>query len=287
MTMIALLVASAAFNQELPAAVINGRFFYQPSVGAHRLRIWLDTDGSGFVTRRCVETLGLTVAANHTTLPDPVLQPAALSGRLPVFDPDPADSIFAGIDAQFGATWFQGRTVSLDYPRGRLQVLAPSEASSGTKGRATLHFQTGPDGNRIDGRQYPSVDVAIDGNERVTMSFDTAATVVLSPASENTLSDGWGAVRATSFVTHAAMRSWHAAHPSWRFIARAGGDGIDLLQVPGLTIGTYRARDVWFSTRPGDDVFEGESVTGKIGPTAFFRSRVTLNYPAAEVFFDA
>ncbi len=118
MTMIALLAASAAFNQELPAAVINGRFFYQPSVGAHRLRIWLDTDGSGFVTRRCVETLGLTVAANHTALPDPVMQPTALSGRLPVFDPDPADSIFAGIDAQFGATWFQGRTVSLDYPRG-------------------------------------------------------------------------------------------------------------------------------------------------------------------------
>ncbi len=284
--MIALLAASA-FNQSLPAAVVNGRFFYRPSVGAHRLRIWLDTDGSGFVTQACVDTLGLSVAANHTTLPDPVVQPAALSGRLPIFDPDPADSIFAGIDAQFGATWFQGRTVSLDYPRGRLRLLAPSDAPSGTQGRAMLHFQTGPDGNRIDGRQYPSVDVTIDGNERVTMSFDIAATVALAPATENTLSDGWGAVRATSFVTHAAMRSWHAAHPSWRFIAGAGGDGIDLLRVPNLTIGTYRARGVWFSTRPGDDVFERESVIGKIGPTAFFRSRVTLNYPAAEVFFDA
>jgi len=285
--MIALLAASAAFNQNLPAAVVNGRFFYQPSVVVHRLRIWLDTDGSGFVTRRCVEMLGLSVAANHTALPDPVMQPTALAGRLPVFDPDPADSIFADIDAQFGATWFQGRIVSLDYPRGRLQLLAPSDAPSGTQGRATLHFQTGPNGDRIDGRQYPRVEVTIDGNERVPMSFDTAASVALAPATEKALSDGWGAVRATSFVTHAAMRSWHAAHPSWRFIARAGGDGIDLLRVPGLTIGTYRAHDVWFSTRPRDDVFEGESVTGKIGPTAFFRSRVTLNYPAAEVLFDA
>ena len=136
--MIALLAASTALNQDLPAAVVNGRFFYQPSVGAHRLRIWLDTDGSGFVTQHCVEVLGLTVAANHTTLPDPVIQPTGLSGRLPVFDPDPADRIFEGIDAQLGATWFQGRIVSLDYPGVRLRLLAPSEAPSGTLGIAAL-----------------------------------------------------------------------------------------------------------------------------------------------------
>jgi hypothetical protein len=285
--MIALLAAPLAFGQELPAAVVNGRFFYQPSVGAHRLRIWLDTDGSGFVTQRCVETLSLNVAAGHTTLPDPVVQPTALSGRLPVFDPNPGDGIFEGVDAQFGATWFQGRIVSLDYPGARLRLLAPNETPSGVLGRAALDFRTGADGNRIDGRQYPSVDVTIGGADRVAMSFDTAATVALTPATERFLNDGWGAVRAASFVTHAVMRSWHAAHPSWRFVPGSGGDGIDLLRVPSVTIGTYRARDVWFSTRPGDDVFEGESVTGKIGPTAFFRTRVTLNYPAGEVYFDA
>jgi hypothetical protein len=285
--MIVLPAVPAAFSQELPAAVVNGRFFYQPSVGAHRLRIWLDTDGSGFITQHCVEKLNLNVVAGHTILPDSVTQPTVPSGRLPVFDPDPADRIFDGIDAQFGATWFQGRIVSLDYPRQSLQLLTASDASLGTLGKAALHFQTGPDGNRVDGRQYPSVNVTIGGADRIAMSFDTAATLALTPASEKLLSDGWSAVRATSFATHAAMRSWHTAHPSWRFIAGAGGDGIDLLRVPSLSIGTYRARDVWFSTRPGDDVFEGESVTGKIGPTAFFRARVTLDYPAGEAYFDA
>ncbi|HEX3456443.1 MAG TPA: hypothetical protein VHR97_00670 [Candidatus Baltobacteraceae bacterium] len=285
--MIALLAASAAFRQELPAAVVSGRFFYQPSVGAHRLHIWLDTDGSGFVTQHCVDMLGLSASANRTTLPDPVLQPTALSGRLPVFDPDPADGIFEGIDAQFGATWFQGRIVSLDYPRGHLQLLLPNGAPPGTLGRATLHFELGRDGNRIDGLQFPSVDVTIGGTERVAMSFDTAATVVLTPAIAKDLNDGWGAVRATSFVTHAAMRSWHAGHPSWQFIAGAGGDGIDLLRVPSVTIGTYRTHDVWFSTRPSDDVFEGDGVIGKIGPTTFFQTRVTLDYPAGKVYFDA
>jgi hypothetical protein len=154
-------------------------------------------------------------------------------------------------------------------------------------GRATLHFEMGHDGNRIDGRQFPSVDVTIGGTERVAMSFDTAATVVLALPIAKGLNDGWGAVRATSFVTHAAMRSWHAGHPSWQFIAGAGGDGIDLLRVPSVSIGTYRTRDVWFSTRPSDDVFEGDGVVGKIGPTAFFRTRVTLNYPAGKVYFDA
>ena len=144
LTMIALLAASAAFNQDLPAAVVNGRFFYQPSVGAHRLRIWLDTDGSGFVTRRCVEMLGLSVAANHTTLPDPVMQPTALAGRLPVFDPDPADSIFADIDAQFGATWFQGRMVSLDYPRGRLQAACTKRRALGNAGQSYAAFPNRP-----------------------------------------------------------------------------------------------------------------------------------------------
>ena len=154
--MIALLAAPLAFSQELPAAVVNGRFFYQPSVGAHRLRIWLDTDGSGFVTQRCIETLSLNVAAGHTTLPDPVVQPTALSGRLPVFDPNPGDSIFEAVDAQFGATWFQGRIVSLDYPRARLRLLAPNETPSGVLGRAVLHFRTAPTAIALTAANIPA-----------------------------------------------------------------------------------------------------------------------------------
>src|SRR5689334_2405884 len=100
-TMIGLLAALPALSQQLPAAVVNGRFFYEPVVGTQRLRIWLDTDGSGFVTRRCVQRLGLSANANHVALPPVVVQPTTSDRRLPIIDPDTSDKIFAGLDAQF------------------------------------------------------------------------------------------------------------------------------------------------------------------------------------------
>jgi hypothetical protein len=284
--MMSLLAALPALSQQLPATVVNGRFFYEPIVGTQRLRIWLDTDGSGFVTQRCVQRLGLSANANHVALPPVVVQPTTSDGRFPIIDPDASDKIFAGLDAQFGATWFGGRIVALDYARGRLELLNAIVLPLGALGQAPLRFPQDTHGVRIEGRQYPSVEVTLPDGSRVAMSFDTAATVALTPATTKLLNDQWGAVRATSFLTHTAMNAWHEAHPDWRFLSNAGGEGVDMLLVPGVTIGTYRARGVWFTTRPNDDVFDGESVAGKIGPTAWARTRITLDYPGAIVYFD-
>ncbi len=263
----------AVSGTALPSALADGRFFYEPTVAGRRLRIWLDTDGSGFVTEACAKSLGL--AGKVVALPPPVVPPLAGEGRLPVFAPDPADRIFDGIDAQFGAGWFAGRVVLLDYPRARLEILTEPGARPGGLGRAPMTIARG----------FATVPVTV-GDERVAMSFDSAATVALTPEATAAMHDRWGSVRAASFVTAALMQRWHTAHPQWRYIRRAGGPGIDAIEAPRLAIGTYRAASVWFTTRPNDDVFEGERVSGKIGPTAFFEAAVTLDYPSGHIYFD-
>ena len=132
---------------------------------------------------------------------------------------------------------------------------------------------------------FATVPVTV-GDEHVDMSFDTAATVALTPESTAAMHDRWAAVRAASFVTAAVMQRWHTAHPQWRYLREAGGPGIDAIQAPRVAIGTYQTANVWFTTRPNDDVFEGERVSGKIGPTAFFGAAVTLDYPLARIDFD-
>lgn len=266
----ALMVVSGT---SLPSTLTDGRFFYEPAVAGRRLRIWLDTDGSGFVTEGCAKALGLSGRA--VVLPPPVVPPLAGEGRLPVFAPDPADRIFHGIDAQFGAGWFAGRVVLLDYPRARLEMLPEAGAQAGALGRAPMMLAGG----------FATVPVTV-GDERVEMTFDTAATVALTPEATAAMHDRWGAVRATSFVTAAVMHRWHTVHPQWRYIRGAGGPGIDAIEAPRVAIGTYRTARVWFTTRPDDDVFEGERVSGKIGPTAFFEAAVTLDYPSNVIYFD-
>jgi hypothetical protein len=162
----------------------------------------------------------------------------------------------------------------MEYPRARLSALQSVPADAGSLGRATM-----------SGSKFKVVQVGIAGTG-YAMNFDTAATIALNEQTLTALHDGWAPVRATSFLRSDVMKRLHETHPRWPYVARAGADGIAMLRVPRVTIGTFIAQNVWFSTRPGDDVFEGETVAGKIGPTAFSQSSVTLDYPGGSVYFD-
>ncbi len=75
------------------------------------------------------------------------------------------------------------------------------------------------------------------------------------------------------------MRQWHAAHPDWTYIADAAySPGISLIRIPEVHADRVTFRNVWFSTRPGDDVFQGDTVDAKLGPTAFGKCAVTIDY---------
>ena len=267
-----MLLIFALLVTTLPSAVSNGRFFYTPDVRGAHVRIWLDTDGDGFITANAATRLHLDIAGQRARFPSGpgLVTPLASAGFLPLFDPDSSDRIFDGIDAQFGETWFAGRITQLDYRHKTLSLLDTIPASAGRLGRAEI---TAPH----------SVVVVLNG-EKIPMALDTAATVVLDAAAAARMHDSWGSVRATSFLRSDVMTKWHSAHPQWPYVN--GGAGLALLLVPRLAVGSFFAKNVWFSTRPKDDVFEGETVVGKIGPTAFRDAVVTLDYPGSTVYFD-
>ncbi len=148
-----------------------------------------------------------------------------------------------------------------------------------------LAFQHDSAGRRLDGSQYPRLQVSVAG-ETMQMSLDTAATIALRPAVAAALRDHQPAVRAASFVKHATAARWHRLHPGWRHIANAAQyAGAELILVPEVHAGSVRFRDVWFSTRPDDDVFEGDTVAGKLGPTAFGAQRLVIDYVHEKAIF--
>jgi len=258
----------------LPSALTNGRFFYTPDVRGRQVRIWLDTDGDGFITYNAARSLRLEVDGRRARFPvgAGLVTPLASDGFLPLFDGSISDRIFEGIDAQFGETWFAGRITRFDYRRKTLSLLDAVPVTAGRLGRAEIAAPH-------------SLIVTVNG-ENIAMALDIAATVVLGDVAESRMHDSWGAVRATSFLRSDVMAKWHAANPRWPYVPNAGAGGVAALCVPQLTVGSYRAVNVWFSTRPKDDVFEGETVSGKIGPTAFRDAVLTLDYLNRMAYFD-
>ena len=281
----------------IPAVLEGGRFFATPRVARDGavMRLWLDTDGGGFVFSESVARWGLPVLADParkarawTRLPafDPAASvpvPSGREGRLVVFardDDDRKDPILSGFDGQLGASWFQDRTWTFDY-RGR-RVLLRDSISADDGPRVPVRFATGPDGRRIDGGQYPRISVIVDGVERA-MSFDTAATVALNEGARSRFGNALPLVRSTSFVRRAVLDAWRRAHPDWPVMEDVSvARGIAAIRVPSVRLAAIELGPVWFTTRLADDVFDGEpNLDGKLGANAFPGRAVTLDYPRA------
>ena len=296
LTAVVALPADAA-TVEMPVVLEGGRFFATPRVARDGsvMRLWLDTDGGGFMFSESVRRWGLPVIADPngkartwTRLPAFVPNasvPAALGrqGRLVIFTRDDdarRDPILNGFDGQLGASWFQDRTWTFDYRTRRVTLRGALRDDDGTA--VPVRFATGPDGRRIDGGQYPRVTAVVDGAAHA-MSFDTAASVALNAGARVRIGDGLPAVRATSFVRRSVLDVWRGGHPDWPVLDDVSVQaGMAAIRVPSVRLGSIELGPVWFTTRPDDDVFDGElSLDGKLGAPAFFGRAVTLDYPRA------
>lgn len=290
-----LAVAIAASLVSLPAEFSGGRILLTPTVAATRVRLhlWMDTDGSGFLPESLVRKLGLRAfSVRHRSMAMRVAQLPALASRFPeplglkggipevhLGKDQLADPLFRGIDGQVGASWFQERVWSIDYVSHRVQWFPDGRAPRHDPALEVPFSFVRSAGASLDGSEYPLVSVAIDG-VRLSMSLDTGASVALSKTTLNTLNDGLPAVRGASFVLRDVAGAWHRKHPRWRYVANAGQTGgVDLIQVPLVRLGGVALSNVWFSTRPHDDVFEGDAVAGKLGGTAFVGKMLILDYP--------
>jgi hypothetical protein len=209
--------------------------------------------------------------------------PAGRDGRLFVFVRDEAernDPILVGFDGQLGASWFQDRVWTFDYRVPRVLLRDAIGADDGP--RVPVRFATGADGRRIDGGQFPRVSVVVAG-EQHAMSFDTAATVALKDDGHSRRLNVERLVRATSFVRRSVLEAWRRAHPDWPVSEDVSvHPGVVAIRVPSVRLGTIELGSVEFTTRPSDDVFDGEpGLDGKLGANAFAGRVVTLDYPRA------
>ena len=270
--------AATAPHVELPATFSGGRLFVMPRVAqsSRRLTLWVDTDGGGFLRSGIVDSLHLQTGAMRTAyLPrlDELRFPpvAGNHGALAILnDADVAnDPVFSGLDGQLGWTWLSDRIWTIDYVGHHLYWDSAAPNYPGNS-RVLLLFDRA--------HRYPAMNIAIDGKS-YRAALDTAATVALSQRTLRQLNDGMPQVRATSFIPTGTMRQWHSAHPEWTYIADAGfSKSVSLIRVPEVQADRVTFRDVWFSTRPDDDVFQGDAVDAKLGPSAFERCAVTIDY---------
>ena len=124
--------AAAATTLVIPAVLEGGRFFAVPRVALDGavMKLWLDTDGDGFVFKESVLKWDLPTFTDRakttrrwTRLPAfasnaSIPAPLGREGRLVIYTRDAddlKDPILAGFDGQLGATWFQDRVWTFDY----------------------------------------------------------------------------------------------------------------------------------------------------------------------------
>lgn len=258
-------------DREIPVELRGGRFFAVPrTVDGKTFACWLDTDGSGFIFDGTVNGFHLPVQKNsgkpRAPLPafgTPSIPPLATAHDLPVFERGPAemsDPILQGFEAQLGSTWFQGRTWRFDWPSSRCTMLSRTLAAADAN--VPLQIEGG----------YTRIQVTV-ASEPLTMTFDIAASLAPNAPRAGT------PVVATTFVTRALFDRWRSAHPSWHVRRSIGAaPGIDEIIVPEMHAGTVTLRNVACTTRPGDDVFEGDGISGKLGANAFATCVAILDY---------
>jgi len=261
---------SAEQPLNIPVMLRGGRFFAVPHTPDGRaFRCWLDTDGSGFIFGEAVRAFGLPVDGKSAHLPRfsaaaSIPPPVRNGGALPVFERGAAersDPILQDFEAQLGATWFAGRVWRLDFGAQAVRMLGTPLSETDATAPVELLRSI-----------YPRTVIRVDG-ETLRASFDIAASLATGKDAAS--------VRATSFVPSPVFDRWHHEQPEWT--TRTYARGIRAIIVPDVRLGETSFTNVEFSTRPDDDVFEGDDVQAKLGANAYAGRVVTLDYTTARL----
>jgi hypothetical protein len=278
----------------IPAEFVARRVFATPTVATdgRKLRLWVDSDGGGFIFDDVARRYKTFSSATNAPRPLARLPAFAGIGRIPApsgrggllsilaRSDVGSDPIFRGMDGQLGASWLMNRVWTIDYPRRKLAWrCGGADPPHLTSQVIPLAFAVDARGKLFHGVQYPQMELIIDGH-RFLASLDTAATVALSTNGIDAPKGGLPVISGTSFAKRAIVTRWHSLHKAWPFVPNAGLEpGISAIRIPLVRAGPVRFHDVWFTTRPSDDVFGGETVDLKLGPTAFGGDVLTLDYP--------
>lgn len=304
-TLTLLATEAAAQPVEIPATFHGGRIVVQVvTASGDTLRFFTDTGGgTAMIHPAGVERLGLRVDSVRAdgemsaVVDFPLLAAGsafplpggAFAGRLLVIPPNPA--IHQGEDGMLGRVWFADRVWTFDYPARTLWLRAPDDVPRVAAQHAVpLGFRTNRAGRRT--MHFPRIRVEVDGDS-LDLLYDSGATLALTDSALAVLADGGPALRGTSFIAANVFDRWRQRHPEWRVIASAErGTGMDLIEVPRISVGGWEVGPVWFTRRPDRSFHDYMSqwmdrrVEGALGGSALAWFRVTLDYPNAVALFE-
>lgn len=303
-------LSTAAQTGDLPARFEAGLVYLVVEADDGRtLRLYTDTGGGLFLKQKAVERLGLDSEAvdpalaremgpdaRTTRLPDflaaaGVPEPAGTGDIIPIMPAMHSQSLpgMREDDGMLGQAWFADRIWTWDYRGRRFRVEAPDWHAPADMRSLPLGFKTDEAGVRLT--SFPRIDIVIDGDS-VPLLLDTGAMTVLTPQALEALDDGLPAQRATSMISDSLFRAWREAHPGWRVIEAAqAGTGSAMIEVPEVEIAGWRVGPVWFTHRDDTNFHDFMSgmmdarVEGALGGNAFRHFVMTVDYPAARVWF--
>jgi len=280
---------------DLPARFEGNRIFVD--VAAHNgdtLRLFTDTGGGLFVYGHAVDRLGLddpteirlSDLAIDNDFPEPLGSP---NRGIPIFRPNEPPDLVTG-DGMLGQAWFADRVWTFDYPHKKLQVHSGLIQPNSHGHDARLGFLVDSTGARRF--SFPRISLSVAGDS-LEMLFDTGASVRLTTAARERLSEESRALRSTSFVTSEVLDRWCALHPKWPVILDSDERVRDMrmVLVPEVSIAGYVVGPVWFTERPNESFHEYMSqwmdhpIDGAVGGNALRFFTVTVDYPAAVARF--
>lgn len=306
---IATTMASAQDREQLPTVYEAGHFYVTPTLAnGHALRLVADTAGAGgagrfVLDRSSAKRLGIAIdACKDGEESDDVGKPTYRRGKgipmnagLPcdapalVYDLAKADRE----DGQLGTGYWAGHVWTFDYPAQTLWLEPSSWHPAPGMHRLALGFPRDAHGKTVGG--FARIFIRVAG-ETLPMLLDTGATghptVAGRIAYDEVTATGIGV---TSYLTHAQLERWHAAHPQWRVIA----DGDDLrgnsrlIEVPRVVVGDWSVGPVWFTERPdaafgdkdgGMASYTDGPVSGALGANVYRHFRMTIDYPEGNAY---
>lgn len=281
----------------IPTEWYMNRFVVTPvTTSGRKLRMFSDSAGALILVTEIAQDLKLPITdGKPPTAPWPTFRPSAsippsddfrLMSRKETdeeFDPE------KGIDGMLGQQWFAGHVWTFDYPHKKLYWRAPGDLPKHSpEHEEKLGFRLDKDGKREN--NFATIDVTV-GGEAIPFTLDTGATDILGADVMKLLHDGLPADRATSFLSESVYQRWHAKHPDWRVMPKTL-TGLEMIEVPKLTLGGYEVGPVWFSVQHDKSFHQymaqwTDRVTeGSIGGSAFQYFRMTVDWPNAVAVFE-
>jgi hypothetical protein len=291
--LVALATANPAATR-LPGTVAGNVVILTPEDRRHRrLRVLVDSGGYDLIDSSATGALRLRRTkldlggkTRYTVaFPDFVRRaiPAPKTAWLVARPGVIREGFAAAIDATLGTSWLVEHAITVDYPKGSIELARTPEPGTPVPLTVAVGRSTIPS---LPPTALATIDVSVAG-ETLTLLLDTGATARVRSRVKSMMPDA-APVHQVCLIETTLLSTWHRMHPEWKYVDAAfdvAGDpaAAPAILVPDLRLGPARALPTWFVARRDASTFAAVSkqmrktVVGDLGGDALRRWRVTFD----------